>query len=379
MFAHIFKNRIKCLLRDKGTMFWTLLFPLVLAIFFNMAFSNLNNTETFHPIDIAVIDNAQYRQSKVFETVLAKASAGSGRTFNLTTTTKENADQLLDDNKIKGYILVGTEIKLTVKESGMNQSIIKSFLDSYRQTSSAVTSMITANPAAIQNGLLSDIGKNQEYTKQVSGSSAKPDNILNYFYALIAMACLYGGFWGMREVTDIQADLSTRAARINISPVHKLKVFLSSMSAALVLHFSQLLVLLAFLHYGLKIDFGQKTGFILLTTLIGSLVGISLGAFVSAIVKKNEGLKIAVLISVSMLGSFLAGMMYHEIKYFIAKNVPIVSYLNPVNLLTDAFYSLYYYDTYSRYALNLGILGIFILLFGTATYLIIRRQKYASL
>jgi ABC-2 type transport system permease protein len=297
----------------------------------------------------------------------------------LTATTKENAGQLLDDNKIVGYIDVGQEIKLVVKSSGLDQSIIKSFLDSYRQTSSAVTSMITANPAVVQGGLLSDIGSRQDFTKQVSGNSAKPDSVLNYFYSLIAMACLYGAFWGMREVTDIQANLSTRAARINMAPVHKLKVFLSSISAALVLNFAELLVLLAFLHFGLKIDFGQKTGFVLLTTFIGSIAGISLGALVSAIVKKNEGLKVAVVLGVTMLGSFLSGMMYQDIKYIVAQNVPVLSYLNPVNLLTDAFYALYYYDTYSRYFLNIGILGLIILLFGTVTYLIIRRQKYASL
>jgi len=370
---------MKCLLHDKVMVFWTLLFPLVLAVFFNMAFSNLNNVETFKPISIAVVDNTQYQQNKDFKTLLTKTSSGNDRTFNLTATTKENADQLLDNNKIVGYIDVSQEIKLVVKGSGLDQSIIKSFLDSYSQTSSAVTSMITANPAVVQGGLLNDIGNRQEFTKQVSGNSAKPDNILNYFYSLIAMACLYGSFWGMREVTDIQANLSTRAARINMAPVHKLKIFLSSISAALVLHCSELLVLLAFLHYGLKIDFGQKTGFVLLTTFIGSIVGLSLGALVSAIVKKNEGLKIAVVLAITMLGSFLSGMMFQNMKYIIAKNVPILSYLNPVNLLTDAFYSLYYYDTYSRYFLNLGILGLFVLLFGTVTYLIIRRQKYASI
>jgi len=379
MFSHIFTYRLKCLLRDKGMVFWTLLFPLVLATFFNMAFSNINSTETFHPIAIAVIDNAQYHQDKNFKTVLEKISSGSDRTFDLTATTKENAKKLLADNKISGYINIEQEIMLTVKESGLNQSIIKSFLDDYRQTDSAVSSIVAAIPPAAHNGLLSDIGKRVEYTKQVSGSSAKPDNTLNYFYSLIAMACLYGGFWGLKEVTDVQADLSARAARVNLAPVHKLKIFLSSICATLLINYVEILVLLAYLHYAIKIDFGTKTGYVLLTAFIGCVLGISLGAFISAIVKKSEELKIAVLLAVSMTGSFLAGMMYLNMKYIIAQKAPILAYLNPVNLLTDAFYSLYYYDTYSRYTLNLGILGIFIFVFCTATYFIIRRQKYASL
>jgi ABC-2 type transport system permease protein len=32
MFAHIFIYRLKCLLRDKETIFWTLLFPLLFGL-----------------------------------------------------------------------------------------------------------------------------------------------------------------------------------------------------------------------------------------------------------------------------------------------------------------------------------------------------------
>ena len=72
-------------------------------------------------------------------------------------------------------------------------------------------------------------------------------------------------------------------------------------------------------------------------------------------------------------------MMFLDMKYIVAQRLPILSYLNPVNLLTDAFYSLYYYDTLTRYLLNIGILGIFIVIFCAGTYFIIRRRQYASL
>ena len=379
MFRHIFLTRLKCLIRDKQTVFWTLFFPLVLATFFDMAFSNLNNSETFHPIDIAVVQNAAYQQSTDLQSALQSASQGDDRIFNLTAVTKEEADSLLNDNKIQGYIDADPEITLVVKESGLNQNIIKAFLDNYRQTVSAVTSILKENPMAAQNGLFDAIADRQEYTKEVTGSSAQPNNVLNYFYTLIAMSCLYGGFWGMREVTDIQANLSSRAARVNTAPVHKAKVFLYSLCAALLIDFIEMLLLLAYLYFGLKIDFGNKAGFVLLTTFVGCIVGISFGAFISSLVKKGEGLKVAILIAASMVGSFLSGMMYQDMKYIIAQNVPVLSYLNPANLLTDAFYSLYYYDTYTRYALNMGALGIFAVVFCMITYLIIRRQKYASL
>ncbi len=379
MSAHIFATRLKCLLRDRQTMFWTLMFPLILATFFNMAFSNLNSNETFHPIDIAVVNDTGYQQNKDFKPVLEEVSKGSDRTFNLTAVTRQEADKLLNDGKIKGYITVGSEIRLTVSDSGLDQNIIKSFLDSYQKTSSTTKSIISQNPASVQSGLLDDLKNRKEYTREVSGNSAEPNNVLNYFYSLIAMACLYGGFFGMKEVTDIQANISQRAARVNIAPVHKLKIFLVSMSASLLVNFTELLILLAYLRFGLNIDFGAKTGLVLLTTFVGSVIGVSFGAFISALVTKGEGIKVAIMLAVSMTGSFLAGMMYQDMKYIVAQNVPILSYLNPVNLLTDAFYSLYYYDTLNRYALNMGILGGFIFVFCAVSYLIIRRQKYASL
>lgn len=378
MFSHIFITRLKCLVRDRQLVFWTLLFPLILAVFFQMAFANLNSEEMFHPIGIAVVDSSAYRQNEAFHSALKAASSGKDRIFDLTEASESSAKQLLNEGKIEGYISVGDKIGLTVGKSGLNQTIVQSFLNEYGRTASAAEYLIRKNPSAAQS-LSSGIGDRREYTKDAPVGGAAPDNTYSYFYALIAMACLYGGFWGLKEITDVQADLSDRAVRINTAPVHKLKVFLSGMCAALVINFLEILALLAFLAFGLKVDFGPRAGLVVLTAFTGCLVGFSSGAFVGAAVRKGEGLKVAVLISYSMAGSFLAGMMYQNMKYIVAKNAPAVAWLNPVNLLTDAFYSLYYYGTLTRYALNMAALAAFTVAFCAAVYLIIRRQKYASL
>ena len=130
-------------------------------------------------------------------------------------------------------------------------------------------------------------------------------------------------------------------------PVHKLKAFLSSMSASVLIHLAEMFILLLFLRYVLRVDFGSKSVYVVITTITGSLTGLSFGAFISALVKKSEGIKIAILVGGTMTGSFLSGMMYLEMKYIVSQHVPLLAYINPVNLLTDAFYSLYYYDTMS--------------------------------
>lgn len=378
MFGHIFKYRMKILLRSKSMIFWTLLFPVILASFFKMAFSSLNEHERFNAIDIAVVDDANYQDTPDFSAVLESISTGEDRLFNLTLTDENEAARLLEDGKIKGYILTGTGMTLVVNNSGISQSIIKSFLDQYSQTSAAVTRILSENPQALP-ALVEDLQNRIAYTREVSASSAAPDNILNYFYSLIAMACLYGGFFGLMEVSNIQANLSIHAARVNVAPVHKLKTFLYSASAALLIQFGELLILLAYMKYALSVDFGTKTTLILLTTFVGSILGVSFGAFISAVVKGSENVKTAILLGVTMTGCFLAGMMFEGMKYIVTTKAPIMAYINPVNLLTDAFYALYYYDTYTRYMQNLVGMLLFFLVFCLATYLIIRRQKYASL
>ena len=378
MFPHIFRYRLKCLIRDKETVFWTLAFPIVLAIFFNLAFSNLKNGEVFKAIDIAVVDDEQYRNDQYFRMVLNEVSQGDDRLFNLTVTSKENADRLLNRNSISGYIIAGPSLKLVVKGPGLNQSIIKNFMDNYIQTGSVVQSILKDNPDR-QAEIFGDISDRKQYVREISAASAKPDNTLLYFYSLIAMACFYGGFFGMREITDTQPNISALAARINTAPVHKLKLFLSGMSASLFVHISEMIVLLAFLRFVIRVDFGTKTGYVVLTAVLGSIAGNTFGALVSALIKKSEGFKVGVLICVSMACSFLAGMMYQFIKYIVAQKMPALSYLNPVNLLTDAFYCLYYYDDFSRYTANMGMLSIFIVVFCIGIFLLIRRRKYASI
>ena len=378
MSLHIFGNRLKCLLRDKENVFWTMLFPILLAVFFNLALSNVNAGESFQAIKLAVVNNSSFHNDQALQTALDAAAAGEQKLFELTLTSQEQAEQLLTEQKVSAYLLVDEEPVLVVSKTGIRESIIKSFLDSYLQTTAAVNTILQNNPnnPAL---LFQSAGERQNYLAEVTGSAADPNNILIFFYSLIAMSCFYGGFWGMREVTDIQADISALAARINISPQHKLKAFLSSLTASYLIHFSELILLLLFLRYVLQIDFGAKSGYVVLTTALGSLAGIAYGAFISALVKKSENMKVAILIGTTMYGSFLAGMMSQNIKYLVSQKFPLLAYVNPINLLTDAFYSLYYYDTFSRYFLNITILGGMTIAFCLGTYVIVRRRKYASL
>lgn len=380
MFLHIFTNRFKCLIRDRQLVFWTLLYPLVLATLFGMAFANLSGGAGFAGIPIAVVDNAEYRSETAFQSVLDSVSdengAAADKLFHVTLATGSQAEDSLENNRIKGYILFENGAHVVVKDSGIEQTILKEFMDSYLQIGSAYASIILKNPDAARS--ISYDGT-KTYLKDVAPGKTAPNSTVVYFYALIAMASLFGGFWGKKEVEDIQADLTPQGARMNLAPVHKLKAFGYSLCAAVTIHFISLLLLVAYLCLALKVNFGGQLGFVIVTCFFSSIMGVLFGALICALVKGSGHIKIAVMISISMMLSFLAGLMVMSIKYTVTRAVPVLAYINPANLISDAFYSLYYYSSHRRFFINIGLLLGFSLVFYLVVFFVTRRRKYASL
>jgi ABC-2 type transport system permease protein len=193
------------------------------------------------------------------------------------------------------------------------------------------------------------------------------------------MTCLYASFFGSQEVMDIQANLSAQGARISVAPVHKLKVFMAGLSASMLIQYSEMLIVIAFMRFVLGVDFGSQTGYVLLLSFAGSVMGITFGAAVAAVGRKSEGATVGILISVSMILSFFSGLMFVEMKYIVAKAFPPASYINPATLVADGFYALYYYADHGRFWLNVLLLAAFSALFCGIIYRAIRRRKYASL
>ena len=268
------------------------------------------------------------------------------------------------------------DIHIVVHGSGVNQSILRQFVDSYLQFRSAWNTVLAENPAAAATLMAA-----QEPIKIADASprGMATNSTLPYFYALIAMAALFGGFWGTRVVTDTQANQSDLGARLGVAPMHKLKALVAGLCAAVVVQFAALLILLGYLTFAMGVHLNAALPPLLLACLMGSAMGVTFGAFLSSLPIRKEGVKIAVLISVSLGLSFLAGMMVSGIKYTVIHALPIMAYINPANVLSDVFYALYAYQNHSRFLLNIGLLAAFAVAFSLVIYLLTRRQRYDSL
>jgi len=354
----------------------------MLATLFSVTLSAVDTAGRLHEIPLGVINNEAYRQDISLQSALESVSGeNDSRLFDVTLLSNTaDADALLEKGEIDGYILIddmADEPILAVGGDGLNQTIARSFLDQYLQTKNAVETVISNNPEAM--GDLPVLLNPINYTEEISLSGNPPTAKVNFFYALLAMICLYGGFQGLTTVSLMQANLSPLGARRTMSPAGRFKLVAYDLLGGITVHFCCLLFTLIYIIFILRADFGSKLGLVLLTCLMGSIFGVAFGAMVSVTSKLKNQAKVAILICVTMVCCFLSGLMVQGINYIVAQKAPIVAWLNPAARITDAFYCLYYYDNYDKYFLNIGIILIMTLVMFTVTAVFVRRQRYESI
>jgi hypothetical protein len=92
----------------------------MLAILFNVAFANLHNYDTFKAFDVAVVDDESYKNSQFLSEGIKAVSEGDDKVFETRYVNKDEAEQLLDDEKIEGYIYVeNNEPHVKIKKNGV--------------------------------------------------------------------------------------------------------------------------------------------------------------------------------------------------------------------------------------------------------------------
>lgn len=393
MFIHNFKYAFKTLFKNKMLIFWTFAFPIILGTLFNMAFSNIENSEKMQIINIAIIQNEDFENNEAFKTSFEELSdeKNEDRLFNTQYLAEEKAKEMLSKGEIIGYMkLEENKPILTFASSGADETIFKYVTEEIEQTSDLIQNL---SETEIQKEIASgnyNIDYDKIYNKVLE--LTKEDNVklknvsndnLSYtmieFYTLIAMTCLYGGMLSMVSINQTLANMSNKGKRIAVSPTKKGTIILSSLLASYIAQLIGLAILFVYTLLVLKVDYGDNTGLIILLAMAGSFTGLTLGTFVGTLFKTNENAKTGILIAFTMLGCYLSGMMGITMKYVVDKNVPIINQINPASMITDGFYSLYYYDTLNRYWTNIVSLLIFAFVLIAISFFSLRRQKYDSI
>lgn len=390
MFYQNLKYSLKILLRNKALIFWTFAFPIILGLFFNLAFQNIEKNEQLQVIDIAIINSNDYNNNKIVKESLNELTKGKNKLFNIKVTNEKTSKDLLNNNKITGYLTFKEDqVNITVKNSGVEETVMKQVLEQIQSNSKIVNKTIEKE---ISNNIAAkkEINYEQIYQNAISllnENNIKINNISNKnlsytmieYYTLIAMACLYGAMLSMFIINYQLPNMNSTGKRISASPINKSKQLISSLLATYIVQIIGLLLLFLFTIFILKVDYGKNLLYVIITSLCGALSGLSFGVATSTLFKTNENAKTGIIIAITMLFCFLSGMMGITMKYIIDKNIPLLNMINPANMITDALYSLYYYSTFDRFYQDIFSLLIFSCIMILISIKGLRRQKYDNI
>lgn len=378
MFGHLYKYRLKSLLRMKEDIFWCLFFPIILCTCFFAAFSGISDkTNNFHSIPTAVVYEKENAIFKATLDAVSKSDTQGEEFLNVTETDIASAKSLLNDGKVDAIIYVDDEISMTVAKSGLNQTAVQSFLDEFEQKSSLISDIVKENPDKLVS-LIGNIFSSRTYISEKKLTDSPMDEISVYYFSLIGMAALFGGFLGSSVARQMQPNITPEGMRKSTAPVKRHTMIAAEFLAAYTLQLISMAILLFYMICVLHINLGNEAGYVALTCAAGSLVGIASGIFVGTLPVK-ENVQIAIFLVYSLGSSFLSGLMIHPIKIWIEKSMPIINRINPATLIQDALYSLVIYNTHERFFTNIITLTVISVILCTLSYLMTRRKNYANL
>lgn len=378
---HLFKYRFIQTIRNYPNMFWALVFPMILGTFFYLSFGRLGLESTgesnWDEIRVAVIkEDASSENARAFDAFL---SMMDGEMLDIQDISRESeALDALNEETILGIFYVKETPSLTVAKNGISESILTSILENYNQNAAMFKKIAMTHPENLPNAIAAMEDYRQTTTEVSLGGKDLNPNV-QYFFALIAYACLSGAFLGIQSSVDGQANLSALGARRSITPTHKLTLVLVDMAVLFLIHFFNILILCLYVTKVLGISLGDDIGALLLVDLMGSMIGVCLGIAIGCLARMSFGMKMGITVLCTLFPGFLAGLMFGNMKNIIELHCPVINRINPAAVLSDAFYCMGIYNDMERFTRCLMILAVMCVLLLTAAFLSIRRERYDSI
>ncbi len=375
---HLMKYRGKITLNEKTTVFWSFIFAFILTTLMYMAFGGMSTTPD--TMKTALVMENQGETAKALKSVLTMLENSEEKLIAVKEMTREEAEKKLEDDEISGIFIAGEQPELQVGENGLEQSILQVIMEQFQSRMNFISDVSREKPENQAAAMVSIMkNANAVYVEEGALGGEKPDPFVQYFFAVIAMTCLFGCYLGMDVATQLQGNVGAVGARRMVSSTSKIKMFFCDVGIAFVADFVVTILLMCYMRYVLKLEIGDDWPRMLLIAFVGCLMGVAIGVWVGSMTKISEGVKVGILTMTGLFSSFLSGLMISDIKGVLEQSCPVINRLNPASLITDALYSITMFPDHARFIRDIVTLAALALaFFGTAFYKM-RRVRYDSI
>lgn len=408
--ANTFKYLVLSLVRNKGMMVWTLAFPLILSTCFAFMFAGLDGQGQTQPVRTLVVEDAAYHDDAAFQAFI-KGVAGQGEdnvnaadnallapTFVPTMDeARRQMDQSVldgDDDPYVGIVAVDAQgqpqVTLCASNSVMNaqmgpiyQLILVTVMDTYSSRRQLVDDLAQTDPAAFAKpAVIEAVAAVPAATEKVSLTQNTPKESVRYYFALLGFAAVMGAQTSLIAVTWLLPRTSALGARRSVGGTSRLRSLAGTLAACWVVSFLCLVVAYVYIRLVAGVDFAGRDLGCLVALAVSSLMATALGAVIAVLPKVDTKAKSGILTSVVCLASLFAGLYGQptmELADTVAAACPASQWINPAVQVSQALFSLMYYDTLGPFVGHLAALLVMGAVFFACSAAALRRQRYASL
>lgn len=291
-FKSLFLANVKQYIRDGGTVFLTLIFPIILVVIFGFLF-NEKTSETAFNIGIVEADN------EIYQSVVNTLS----ESFNLITYDRSVNMEVLENGEID-ILLALPDIDLE-EFKDKEKYEIEVFYDSTKENSVIISGII-------KNFFLEfeDTISGKERKISLIEKSIKDEEKVNRFNYLLpgvlALTITQLGLLGSLDFLSLREKKIIKS--LSVTPLSRRMLFLSELVLRVIIAFVQTIIILV----SARLLFGVTTVgnpiYLILMVLLGALAFTSIGylliSFVNSFVAGNLLLQIIILIMMFLSGIF---------------------------------------------------------------------------
>lgn len=397
-----FKTTVRTLLLTPSAVVWTLIFPIVLATVFNFMFEPMRSTGSVEAVKVAVVADDAWEDSPFSQVVDTLREADEPLLAVHPVATEQEARGLIAEGSVAGAYIVdaagpadaagaasgsgtaagSSDVSTSTSSAGstgapriilapagsgtgsdasydVNRAILESVATSYLQSEALIEELATHDPVAlsdpttIENALGLSVS-----VREVSLTHAQPDSMVRFYYALLGMASIFAAQLAGESVWHLQPTSSAAGARRTVSSTSRMRLLIPTIGACWAISTTFLAIAFGYICLTAHIDFSGREGLCLVGIAASSLLSCSIGALVGALPgRMGSDSRRGILTTLTCLLSLFAGLYGEptmELADTIAQALPAATWLNPVCLIRDLFYTVYYYDTLVPFSLRLA-------------------------
>lgn len=397
-----FKTTVRTLLLTPSAVVWTLIFPIVLATVFNFMFEPMRSTGSVEAVKVAVVADDAWEDSPFSQVVDTLREADEPLLAVHPVATEQEARGLIAEGSVAGAYIVdaagpadaagaasgsgtaagSSDVSTSTSSAGstgapriilapagsgtgsdasydVNRAILESVATSYLQSEALIEELATHDPVAlsdpttIENALGLSVS-----VREVSLTHAQPDSMVRFYYALLGMASIFAAQLAGESVWHLQPTSSAAGARRTVSSTSRMRLLIPTIGACWAVSTTFLAIAFGYICLTAHIDFSGREGLCIVGIAASSLLSCGIGALVGASPgRMGSDSRRGILMALTCLLSLFAGLYGEptmELADTIAQAIPAATWLNPVCLIRDLFYTVYYYDTLVPFSLRLS-------------------------